>query len=98
MSDTDPIRKLHPGEEPHIGDVCRMFDGPYGTAIVTRVSTDPYGGGRYVDLERCYMLTTGVLPTPAIGVERINMVHASRLDFYTYNDGISNRYYREVPE
>jgi hypothetical protein len=87
------MRKLEAEESPKIGDVFMVFNGSFGTAIVTKVHSDGS-----VDAERPMMQITGAVPSPVIGVERIANISARSIrqfTFYTFRDAIENRWYDE---
>lgn len=87
-------RKLREGESPKVGDVFEMFDGSFSTAIVTYVHADGS-----VDAERPMMKITGIVPDPAISVERLSRISAENIrqyTFHTYRDEIENRWYDEL--
>jgi hypothetical protein len=90
---SDP-RKLKAEETPKPGDVFLMFDGPFGTAIVTKVYPDGS-----VDAERPMMQITGIVPGSVIAVERISSISREKIrqyTFYTFRDEIENRWYDEL--
>jgi hypothetical protein len=91
---SDLKRKLKAEESPKVGDVFVIFDGPFGTAIVTHVHKDGS-----VDAERPMMKITGAVPDPVISVERLHHISAANIrkyEFYSYRDGIDNRWYDEL--
>ena len=81
------IRQYEDNETPTIGDVVQLFEGAYGTAIVTEVHTNDVVCGRV----HAFVGPSGI----QIGVERITIskYRAHRLAVFVIDesDKIDNR-------
>lgn len=78
----DLLERLRKDEAPEVGDVFQMFEGAYGTAIVTKVV---HAGVFHI--ERVMMSCTGATGTPATSYERMQL---------SYEDIRKFKFYRRV--
>lgn len=89
---TNIVRKYLPEETPKVGDTIRLFEGSFGTCIISKVFEE--NGNTYYDLDRPYSnLNRGRLNFSSEKVSRIPENKIRELDVYVtgYSGTIENR-------